>query len=110
MPPPKRIFIDTDRILRTIAAIAQEQREASWRETGGWGGTTLAHRQQHADNANWVARDLQLLLGQTLTASERIRAQQAMRRLEADGLVALDSRHVRLTDAGRAILEGCGNG
>jgi hypothetical protein len=107
MPPARSIFIDTNHILRSIAEQASEQREDAIRRT-----ENLMHREQllqeALEDAQWVARDLVALTGRALTASERIRAQQAVRRMEADGLIQLDMRHVRLTDAGREALANDG--
>jgi hypothetical protein len=50
---------------------------------------------------------LERFAGRALTASERIRWQQMIRKLEGDGLLAIEgiaARRVKPTDAGRALL------
>ena len=100
MPPARRIHVDTDHIIATIASDAAESMLAALERTRWYKepqrGETLAL-------AEWVPRNLAHLAGYPLTPSERIRHQQAMRQLEADGLVHLDARHVRLSDAGKEL-------
>lgn len=101
MPPPKTIFVDTDRMLRSIAEQAEEQRAAALIRTADFG---APQRQEALRLAAWVPRNLVSLAGRKLTPSERKRHQEAIRRMEIDGLVCLGARHVRITDAGRARL------
>ena len=99
MPPPRRIIPDPSRMLASIRQTAAEQREAALARTIHY---AESQRQEALRLARWVPRDLAALAGHPLTASERKRHQEALRRLEVDGLVVLDSRHVRLTEVGEA--------
>jgi hypothetical protein len=54
-----------------------------------------------------VRYNLERFAGRELTASERIRWQQSVRKIEAAGLVAIDgkkARHVKMTEAGWQAL------
>lgn len=102
MPPAKSIFVDKERILARVAEVAAAQAAST---NDYHDGTPLMYgdeiRQRKLLRDAWVARDLEDLAGKPLTASERIRHQQAIRQLEADGLVELEPRWVKLTEAGR---------
>ena len=102
MPPKRTIHVDTNRILTSIAEQAAEQHTAALERTATY---RDQERVQVLEVAAWVPRNLEALAGKPLTPSERIRHQQAMRKLEADGLVRLDTVHVRLTEAGRAFVD-----
>jgi hypothetical protein len=102
MPPAKTIFVDVPQMLRNALRIGTEQAAAAnaWHDAHPMmRGEEVRH--EDLQRAEWVPRNLELLAGKPLTASERIRHQQALRRMEADGLVDLAPRFVRLTDAGR---------
>jgi hypothetical protein len=57
-------------------------------------------------NSVWFPRDLAAIAGRPITASERIRYQQAVRKIEEDGLLCIDNRHLKLSPAGHELLEG----
>ena len=100
MPPPRTIHVDTRQILASIRDIALAQlpealalcKYSSDREA------------EAAAMASWVPRKLDRLAGKPLTASERKRHQQALRQMEADGLIWIDTIHVKLTPLGRQRL------
>lgn len=96
MPPPKTIFVNRSAILANIARIASEQHAAALAEKYDF------HRERKLSRWVWVPRDLPLLAGKPLSASERKRHQEALRAMEAEGLIVLDTRHVRLA----TITEG----
>lgn len=100
MPPQRTLHVDVNKLLATIATHAEAQRAAT-RERLSVDSFGPDVARDLVDQARWAPRDLTWLAGRPLTASERIRHQQAMRKLEADGLVVLGTRHVRLTEAGR---------
>jgi hypothetical protein len=101
MPPPRTIHVDRLTILANIRQAAAEQLEAALVRTA-------TYREQERVGvlalAAWVPRDLQRLAGKLLTPSERKRHQEALRAMAAEGLVALDARHVKLLPAGVAAL------
>jgi hypothetical protein len=101
MPPPKSIFVDRGRILATIGQRAAEQLQEAIERTSHY---FQPQREQALAMAAWVPRDLQLLAGRLLSASERKRHQQALVAMAAEGLIDLGTRHVRLTPAGAAAL------
>lgn len=105
MPPARTIIVDVDRMLAAVAEVAAEQQAAALSQLVG---TMHAEerRPEAIEESQWVARDLARLAGRLLTASERIRHQQAVRQMAADGLIELRPRWVRLTDKGRAQVEG----
>lgn len=101
MPPQRTIIVDTDRMLTTIAAIAAKQHAAVVADHEAQPEFYYEGRlEAELSDAKWAPRDLQILAGKSLTASERIRHQQAIRRLADDGLVVLDTRNAKLTNAG----------
>jgi hypothetical protein len=102
MPPKQTIHVDTNRILTSVASQAASQHAAALERTVHY---RAQERQQVLALAVWVPRDLVALTGKLLTPSERIRTQQAIRQLEVDGLVDLDARHIRLTEAGRKMAK-----
>jgi predicted nucleic acid-binding protein len=102
MPPQRTIIVDTNRILANIYRQAAGQHEAAMAGTVPF---REQERQETLREALWVPRKLEVLAEKSLTASERIRHQQAMRKLEADGLVILDTVFVRLTEAGKALAK-----
>lgn len=104
MPPAKTIFVDKAAMLQTVLTTAAEQAAAAEEETRHMMHGYLALPKLLA-KAEWVNREVSFLAGRPLTASERIRHQQALRELAADGLVEVGTRQCRLTDAGRESLK-----
>jgi hypothetical protein len=111
MPPARTIHIDRDYILQSIARLSSEHLADVAAERAEW--ATPRHGYcltgavtwwwDHYEEG-WVARDLCKLTGKALSPSWRIRAQQAVRELEAAGLVETLPRWIRLTEAGRARI------
>lgn len=102
MPPPKTIIVDRSRILATIKATAAAQRAAVLAEREAYEG----QHERLLRDAQRVPRDLPTLAGKPLTASERKRHQEAMKAMEGEGLIYLDTVWVKLTEAGYAAVEG----
>ncbi len=120
MPPKKTIIVDPDQLLTAIgdiimAAIAETQRAIAAhgeRHTAKSGMDYLdwSARKQDLEHdqeaAAWAPCDLRRFAGHDLTPSERIRHQQAIRQLEADGLVIRDRREIGITRAGWKRYDG----
>jgi hypothetical protein len=112
MGRPKTIFVDPAAVLTAIGreiitAVADIDRQLS--ELSGDGGSTwteYGHRSHRSyllcrrQAAAWPEQDLARWAGRPLTDSERIRHQQAVRQLVADGLLERDGRRVTVTPAG----------
>lgn len=111
MPPRPSIIVDRIGLLRAIQRAAQDDLKAAERALGprpwhGRIGELLAARE--VAEAGWTHYDLQRFVGRDLTPSERIRHQQAIRELEAAGLVELSgvrATAVRITELGRAEIK-----
>jgi hypothetical protein len=101
MPPTRTIIVDRYKLLESIQRLAAEQHADALDRT-------VHYREQERDDAlmraQWVPRDLGRLAGRPLTPSERKRHQQAIVAMEAEGLVSLGVRLVKLLPAGAEFL------
>lgn len=113
MPRPQTIYVDRDRMLlginqATVETIAELEQSCRARRAAGdpfYGkdGVEL----DEVRNFGGIRIDFPRFVGKFLTDSERLRHQQALRAMEAAGLVLLDgikARRVKLTIAGLARL------
>lgn len=123
MGRPRTILIDPMAVLAGIAAataeelaaIAAEQEELDRRLAAGSISRFHCTQEKHQLDLEreeiervGVEYNLVRFAGRQLTPSERIRFQQAIRQLEAEGLVAIHgakARRVRLTTEGQRRLE-----
>jgi len=101
MGRPKTIFVDRRKLLRAIAeeivqAVAAVDREIS---KLGFSTRELDTKRNHA---LWPTQDLSGWAGRELSPSERIRFQEAVRKLEHEGLIRRQNRYITLTEAGWA--------
>jgi cytochrome c2 len=115
MPPPKSIIVNPPEILRAIDRISTENRKALEQhlaELPSCGLSDFAEYQAKCaiehdlKNADWVKRDLNAIAGREITASERIRYQQAVRKLADDDLLWIDTVWLKLSPTGRELVEG----
>ena len=105
MPPPKTLFVDVLKILKTIRTLEADQVAEAKEQLAGLMHYGEPYIQRELETARWVPRDLCLLAGRFLTPSERKRHQEALRKMEREGLIAIDTRHVMLLPPGLAKLE-----
>lgn len=105
MGRPATIHVDRVKLLQAIgrsviADVRAIDAELGGRTQYGYGARRDLERQRNA--AFWQPQDLERWAGRLLTASERIRHQEAIRQLDAAGLIDRDGRRVALTAAGWA--------
>ena len=95
----KSIFVDRRKLLRSIAADITQAVAAVDRKISKQGFSTC-YLDLERNHAFWPMQDLSAWAGRELTPSERLRHQEAIRKLEHDGLIERQTRYVTLTEAG----------